>query len=127
DVLFFLAPLICCRTRRQLQTLVGRILLAIGIAGICFIAFPLRMAYAAPLERLSGIERFVFAMLAAKSTYNLAPSLHIALGSILCIAYVRRFSSSWFRYSVFAWFPIVPASTLSTYQHHVFDLFAGQA
>jgi protein-tyrosine phosphatase/membrane-associated phospholipid phosphatase len=125
DALFFVAPLVCCRTRRELHVLGGRILLAISVAGICFVVFPLKMAYVAPVDQLHGLTHFIFASLAAHSTYNLAPSLHIALGSILCIAYVDRFPK--LRAIIYGWFVLIAASTLLTYQHHLFDLLCGQA
>src|SRR5213082_2249137 len=50
--LFFIAAPFLCATHRELATFTRRIAAAIGIAGICFLLFPLRFAFARP--RASG-------------------------------------------------------------------------
>jgi hypothetical protein len=58
--------------------------------------------------------------------YNLAPSLHAALGLLLLDFYFRQARGGW-RAAVLAWFAFMAVSPLLTYQHHVIDIVTGLA
>jgi len=56
--------------------------------------------------------------------YNLCPSLHIALRTILADTYARNLRGV-VRFGSHVWFSLIGFSTLLTYQHHVVDVAGG--
>jgi membrane-associated phospholipid phosphatase len=123
--LFFLGSFFLCTTRLELSTHVKRLALAIGVATACFLLFPLQMGSHRPV--MDGMWGTWFAPLDAMDRpYNLAPSLHIAQWTILWVVYARH-TQSWLQVLVALWFALIYASTLLTWQHHVFDVVTGQA
>ncbi len=123
--LFFVAAPFLCRSERELATFSKRILAAIVVAGICFLLFPLRFAFERPhaigwlgavFDWFRGMDR----------PYNLLPSLHISLRTILAQLYARHTRGVW-RGASNVWFVLVGLSTLLTYQHHFMDVVAGFA
>jgi hypothetical protein len=123
DLFFAAAPLLCA-DRRELKTFATRIFLAITIAGTIFMLFPLRLELTRPPTH--GIPGMLFTLLNSfDRPYNLAPSLHITLRSILWIVYVRH-TRGVTRTLVKTWFILIGLSTLLTWQHHVFDVVTGQ-
>jgi protein-tyrosine phosphatase len=123
DLFFAAAPLLCA-DRRELKTVATRIALAITIAGAIFMVFPLRLSLERP--EVGGVPGMLFGLLNSfDRPFNLAPSLHITLRSILWIVYVRR-TRGILRPAVKVWFVLIGLSTLLTWQHHVFDLVTGQ-
>lgn len=58
--------------------------------------------------------------------YNLFPSLHIALCGLLAVAYARH-TRGVLRFLSNAWFVLIAASAVLTYQHHVLDVVGGFA
>jgi membrane-associated phospholipid phosphatase len=123
--LFFVAAPLLCTDRRELKTFAMRIVLAITIAGAIFMLLPLRMSLVRPA--VGGVPGLFFSFLSRfDRPYNLAPSLHITLWSILWIVYVRH-TRGFARAAVKVWFVLIGLSTLLTWQHHVFDIVTGQA
>jgi membrane-associated phospholipid phosphatase len=121
--LFFAAAPFLCSSRRELRLLSGRITLAIAIAGICFLLFPLTLAVERPY--VDGAIGIVFNWFRGVDyPYNLCPSLHIALRTILADLYARhtRGLGNW---ASNIWFSLIGFSTLLTYQHHVVDIVGG--
>ncbi len=121
--LFFVAGPFLCDDEAELRALSRRIALAILIAGACFLLFPLRLAVDRPqpdgwlgiiFRRFCEIDR----------PYNLLPSLHIALCSILAVHYARHSSGLW-RMASNIWFGLIAVSALLTYQHHFIDVVGG--
>jgi hypothetical protein len=97
---------------------------AIAIASVCFVAFPLRLMY--PHPNVSGVLGFLFDSLGNfYNYYNLAPSLHIALRSILWPLYIPLVCGL-FRNMLQLWFFFIGLSTLFVWQHHLADVFTGQ-
>jgi hypothetical protein len=123
--LFFVGSFFLCTRRGELRTHVKRLALAMVVATACFLLFPLQMAYArSPVD---GIWAFWFTSLHAfDQPYNLAPSLHIALWTILLAAYGRH-TRGWLRAAIASWFALIYVSTVFTWQHQVFDVITGQA
>ncbi|HYT90741.1 MAG TPA: dual specificity protein phosphatase family protein [Gemmataceae bacterium] len=121
--LFFAAAPFLCRDRSEIHLLAKRIALAIGISACCFLLFPLRYGWARP--PVDGLLGPVFGFLTElDQPYNLAPSLHISLRSIVWAVYglhlrgaVRRVTG--------CWFVLIGVSTLLVYQHHVIDVLGG--
>jgi hypothetical protein len=58
--------------------------------------------------------------------FNQAPSLHMALRTILALAYTRRIRGFW-KWATSIWFSLIGFSTLLTYQHHFIDVITGFA
>jgi protein-tyrosine phosphatase/membrane-associated phospholipid phosphatase len=121
--LFFAAAPFLCSDRRELRTFSWRIALAIVAAGICFLAMPLKLGITRP--RLDGWIGAAFGwFFAADLPYNLCPSLHIALRTILAETYARHTRGYW-RVAAAIWFSLIGFSALLTYQHHVVDVAGG--
>jgi len=123
--LFFVAAPFLCRSGRELAAFTKRIAVVILVAGISFLALPLRFAYARPeTDGLLGALFDWFRTMDAP--HNLFPSLHIALGSLLVVTY-RRHTRGILRTAVTVWFGLIAASAVFTYQHHVLDVVGGLA
>lgn len=123
--LFFVAAPFLCRSERELSVFSRRIIAAIVVAGICFLLFPLRFAFEQPHS--SGWLGATFDWFRGLDLpYNLVPSLHLALRTILAQIYARHTRGLWRSASHF-WFFLVGLSALLTYQHHFFDVVTGFA
>ncbi|PYJ10869.1 MAG: serine/threonine protein phosphatase [Verrucomicrobia bacterium] len=123
--LFFVGAPFLCRDARELSTLSKRIVVSIGVAGICFLLFPLRFAFERP--HASGWFGIAFDWFRGMDLpYNLLPSLHIAFRTILAQLY-HRHTRGILRAASNFWFVLVGLSTLLTYQHHLMDVVAGFA
>lgn len=124
DAFFVGAPFLC-RTRRELDVLARRIGLAILAAGACFLLFPLRFGFERP--PVGGWLGAVFdGFRALDHPFNLVPSLHITLRTILADLYARH-SAGMLRGAVHAWFSLIGLSAVLTYQHHLVDVAGGFA
>jgi protein-tyrosine phosphatase/membrane-associated phospholipid phosphatase len=123
--LFFVAAPFLCRTNRELATFSKRIVIAILVAGACFLLFPLRFAFERP--HTDGWLGALFDWFRGMDQpYNLLPSLHIALRTILAEFYARH-ARGLLRYASSIWFVLIGLSAVLTYQHHVMDVVAGFA
>ncbi|WP_197532796.1 phosphatase PAP2/dual specificity phosphatase family protein [Symmachiella macrocystis] len=121
--LFFVAAPFLCRDRVELRILSRRILLAILLAGGCFLLFPLQLAVERP--PVSGMLGELFNQFRQFDLpYNLCPSLHIALRTILAVHYARHTHGA-VRWASNFWFSLIGLSTLLTYQHHIVDVAGG--
>ena len=121
--LFYAASLFLCRTRQELDVHARRLLAVqiISVAG--FLLFPLRFSFARP--DTSGLFGTMFAALSDfDRPFNQAPSLHLALTTLIWAKYRDHFRGLplWM---VRAWFFFMGASTLTTYQHHFIDVPTG--
>lgn len=123
--LFFVAGPFLCRDRSELRTLARRIVLAILVAGACFLLVPLRFAFARP-ETGGWLGAIFDAFRTLDQPYNQFPSLHITLRTILADLYVRH-TAGLTRAAVHVWFSLIGLSTVLTYQHHVVDVAGGFA
>ena len=122
DLFFVVAPFLC-RTDRELSILAKRIALAIIVAGICFLLFPLRFAF--PRPHADGWLGALFDWFRGMDApYNLLPSLHAALMLILLDVYVRH-TRGLVRIAIIIWFILIALSPVLTYQHHVIDILGG--
>src|SRR5512140_1274835 len=84
-LLFLAAPFIL-RKRHEVRALVGTLALVILCAGIGFLLFPADLAFTTPKEEELGAWAGLFHLADKLNlTYNLVPSLHVAL-AIACIA-----------------------------------------
>ncbi len=124
DLLFVAAPFLC-RTGEELRTFVRRIAGTILAAGACFLAFPLRFAFPRPTTG-GWLGVFFDWFRELDAPFNLFPSLHIALGTLLVVTYARH-TRGFLRAAVIGWFVLIWASAVLTFQHHVMDVVGGFA
>lgn len=122
--LFFIAAPFFITQRNALRVFQRRVFWAVAVAGICFLLFPLELHQSRP--EVGGILGILFYSIDSFDyAYNLAPSLHIALRTILWTVYLpgRR---GWQELFLRLWFVCIGLSTLFVWQHHVFDVVTGQ-
>src|SRR5262245_562844 len=127
--LFFVASFLLCKNKAELRAHASRVAAAILVAGSAFLIFPLTIGY--PRPEVSGLTGWLFEFLwSFDKPHNLAPSLHVALASLLWPVYSRHTSGrlKWF---IHGWFALMVMSPLLTWQHHLLDVatgaFLGQA
>ena len=121
--LFFAAAPFLCRDRDELRTLSRRIALAILVAGLFFLAMPLRFTFERP--HVDGWLGLIFNQFREMDRpFNQFPSLHICLRTILADVYARH-TRGITRWMSHVWFSLIGASTLLVYQHHVADVVGG--
>jgi protein-tyrosine phosphatase len=109
-------------SRKELDVHALRLLAAQIACVACFLLFPLRFTFERP--DTAGLFGWMFDVLMGfDKPFNQAPSLHIALLVVLWPLYLRR-AGRW-RWLVHAWFVLIGASVLTTYQHHFVDLPTG--
>jgi membrane-associated phospholipid phosphatase len=121
-LLFLAAPFIL-RRRQEFLALSLTLNLVILAGGICFLLVPAELAFAPPkdLSALPGAFRLADKL---NLTYNLVPSLHVAL-SVVCIAAFAARTGKIGRMGLWAWAIAIAASTLLTHQHHLLDVVTG--
>ncbi|WP_395707863.1 phosphatase PAP2/dual specificity phosphatase family protein [Reyranella sp.] len=120
---FFGLSLFLCRNRAELDAHARRLLTAQVIAVACFIAFPLRTSF--PKPQIDGLPGFFFAALGTfDMPFNQAPSLHVAITTVLVALYVLVLPR-WAAVAFVAWSLLVVGSVLTTYQHHFIDIPTG--
>lgn len=123
-LLFVAAPFIL-RERKEFLSLAMSLNIAVLIAGIGFLLIPGSLGFQPPRDLGAYPKLFRFAD-QLNLTYNLVPSLHVAL-SVVCIsAYARRVRTIG-RILLWSWAAAIALSTLLTHQHHVIDVITGWA
>jgi protein-tyrosine phosphatase/membrane-associated phospholipid phosphatase len=121
--LFFVAAPFICSDRRELQLLSKRIRLGILVAGCCFLIYPLKLATERPV--IGGWLGVIWSwFIGMDRPFNLLPSLHITLRTILANTYARHTRGLWHVASSI-WFSLIGFSTLLMHQHHVVDVIGG--
>lgn len=122
DLFFVLAPFLSTSDGER-QRLAARIVMAILVAGLFFLVFPLRFAFERPVA--PGALGALFDWFRAMDLpFNLAPSLHIALRTILAELYHRHTRGA-LRVAAHVWFFLIGLSTLLVWQHHLVDVVTG--
>lgn len=123
--LFFMASLFICRTKSELRTHAGRLVLATILAGICFLLVPLKLAVERP--QLDGFPGLLHDLLKfGDQPYNLYPSLHVTYLLLLWPLY-HRHTRGVMNALLHTWFALVLASVFFVHQHHVIDMVGGVA
>lgn len=121
--LFFVASFLVRMNAIEMRVHARRIIMAVFVAGIMFLMFPLTIGY--PRPEVSGWTGRAFALLwQFDKPHNLVPSLHVALASLLWPLY-SRYTRGPLRWSVHVWFTLIVASSLFTWQHHLLDVATG--
>lgn len=123
--LAFLAGPFILRRRREVRALVGTLAIVILCAGIGFILFPANLAFSPPAEAELGRWAWLFHVADQLNlTYNLVPSLHVAL-VVTCIAAYSTRASITGKFLLWLWAAMIAVSTVLTHQHHVLDAVTG--
>jgi membrane-associated phospholipid phosphatase len=97
------------------------VIILIGGIGLLLIPGQLAFRPETNLGAFPGLFRFADRL---NLTYNLVPSLHVAL-SVACIATYAQRSGIVVRILLWAWALAISASTVLTHQHHVLDVVTG--
>jgi hypothetical protein len=121
--LFFCGAFLLCRSKLELNLLTKRLIAVTIASGLCFLLFPLQLALPRP-EPVGWTAPLFHALYANDLPYNLAPSLHISLRSLVWIFY-GAYLTGWLRRLTKAWFILIGASTLLVWQHHLIDVAGG--
>jgi len=123
--LLLLAGPFILRTRQEFRAAIATLAAAIGIAGVFFLLIPAELAYPPVLESELGIWAGAYHLADALNlTYNLVPSLHVAL-TVVCVAAFSRHARAATRAVLWCWAVAIGLSTLLTHQHHVIDAVSG--
>ena len=122
DLFFALAPFLI-RDGEARRVFRRRVMYGILVAGLCFLAFPLKLGFARPhVEGWLGAIFNPFTQM--DLPYNLLPSLHITLRTILASVYARC-TKGLCHLASLIWFSLIGFSTVLTKQHHVVDVAGG--
>ena len=123
DAFFFVAPFFC-HDRKELQILGRRLSAVVIVATMCFLIYPLQLAVERPQD-VPGVFGAIYTWFTAMDQpYNLCPSMHIALRTVLAVHYGKHSKGLW-RYAMNIWFFLIGCSTLLLYQHHIIDVVGG--
>ncbi|HUS36826.1 MAG TPA: phosphatase PAP2/dual specificity phosphatase family protein [Verrucomicrobiae bacterium] len=122
DLFFVVAPFVC-KSEEELKVFARRVVFVVLVAGAVFLLFPLKFAFVRPA--VSGAFGFLFnALTSFDQPFNLLPSQHITLRTILAATYVRN-ARGVGKFIAHVWFSLIGISTVLVYQHHVLDVVGG--
>jgi membrane-associated phospholipid phosphatase len=121
--LFFCGAFLICGSKLELDLLTKRLIAVIVASGVCFLLFPLKLALPRP-EPVGWTAPLFHALYLNDMPYNLAPSLHISLRSLVWVFYGAHLTGR-VRTVVKIWFMLIGASTLLVWQHHLVDVAGG--
>jgi dolichol kinase len=121
--LFFCGAFFMCRSRHELNLLTKRLIAVTIASGVCYLLFPLKLALPRP-EPVGWTAPLFHVLYFNDLPYNLAPSLHISLRSLVWVFYGAHLTG-WLRTSVKVWFILIGLSTLLVWQHHLVDVAGG--
>ncbi len=121
--LFFCGAFFLCGRRLELNLLTKRLVAVTLASGVCFLLFPLQLGLPRP-EPEGWTAPLFHALYANDLPYNLAPSLHISLRSLVWVVYGAHLTG-WLRRVTKVWFMLIGVSTLLVWQHHLVDVASG--
>ena len=115
--IFFAASFFVGRCRDELDRHVARLVLALALSVVCYVAFPLRFMFERPPT--SGAIGLLFQLLSAIDLpYNRAPSLHIGVLVILWARFAPWLSGAW-RWALHGWFATIGVDE-ENFRNHVY-------
>jgi protein-tyrosine phosphatase len=121
--LLFALSFYLARDTSELDTHGKRLLTAQVVAVAFFIAVPLRTSF--PKPQTGGIPGFFFEALGTfDMPFNQAPSLHVAITTVL-ISFYARILPPRLMVMFALWSLLVVTSVLTTFQHHFIDIPTG--
>jgi membrane-associated phospholipid phosphatase len=122
-VIFLFAPFVL-RSTADLDRFAAALARVIVIAGVAFVLLPAQPGFTPVSTTASIWDPWLRLASALSRTYNLVPSLHVALFTVAAATYASRVSM-WLCVMLGTWLVIVAASTVLTHQHHLIDVVAG--
>ena len=123
--LLFLAAPFVLRTRREFRAAIATLAAVIALAGLGFLLVPAELAFPPARPADLGIWAQTYHLADRWNlTYNLVPSLHVAL-TVACIAIFSRHTAGSRKAVLWLWAAAVALSTVLTHQHHILDAVAG--
>lgn len=124
-VALFVAAFFAVPHPGQAARLGRQLLCTLGLAALCFAAFPQAPAFERPAT--AGLAGALFELLAYfDRPFNRLPSLHVAVLVLLWPHLAGPLRPHW-RWLLHGWCALVAVSVLTTFQHHVIDIAAGIA
>jgi hypothetical protein len=120
---FFCGAFFLCGSKTELNLLTKRLITVTILSGVFFLLFPLKLGLPRP-EPSGWTAPFFHALYFNDLPYNLAPSLHISLRSLVWVFYGARLTGH-LRTAVKIWFILIGLSTLLVWQHHLIDVAGG--
>lgn len=121
--LFFGGVFWLIKSKRELNVFFKRVIFMTLVAGLVFWLLPLKFSFPKP-EISNPVYSFLFSFLdGVDDPYNQSPSLHVAFAFAFWTVF-RNFSTPW-RVLAGFWLILVGVSTLTTFQHHLVDIFTG--
>ena len=121
--LFFCGAFFLCVSKVELNLLTRRLIAVTLASGVCYLLFPLQLALPRP-EPHGWTAPLFHALYFNDLPYNLAPSLHISLRSLVWVFYGAHLTG-WLRRLTKMWFILIGASTVLVWQHHLVDVVSG--
>ena len=121
--LFFCGAFFLCGSKAELNLLTKRLMTVTILSGVFFLLFPLKLGLPRP-EPNGWTAPLFHALYFNDLPYNLAPSLHISLRSLVWVFYGAHLTGR-LRTAVKVWFILIGLSTLLVWQHHLIDVAGG--
>jgi membrane-associated phospholipid phosphatase len=122
--LFLLPPFLL--NPEELKRLAKELILATGVAGLVFVAFPARLGFARTLPE-DELYRAIFeGLFTVDHPFNLVPSLHVVYTTAIGLAVVFHIRSGT-RVLLCCWWGAIVSSTVLVHQHHLLDVVTGVA
>lgn len=123
--LLFWVPLFLlddARLRRLGHASAGCIL----VAGLFFVLAPGTTGFTVQRAMSGTFEAVLFqALHTVDQPFNTAPSLHVALSTLLVLVARLDAAATWMRIVLFAWLGAIMVSVVLVHQHHLFDVLSG--
>ncbi|MBY0521973.1 MAG: phosphatase PAP2 family protein [Gemmataceae bacterium] len=122
NLVFLPAPFVL-RSRRELEALTLTLAAVTGVAGVGFLLFPATVAFPPDADAGSwtGLREIARSL---ALTYNLVPSLHVAMSCVALSAYGTR-GGRIGNLLLAVWAGAIALATLLTHQHHLIDVATG--
>ncbi|WP_285269853.1 phosphatase PAP2 family protein [Kaistella rhinocerotis] len=120
---FFCIVFLQIRSREALRLFLKRVVAMTLLAGIFFIFLPLQYSYAKPEVKNPVFGALFWLLEGFDDRYNQSPSLHVAFAFAFWTVF-RELKNKW-RTVAAIWLVMVALSTLTTFQHHLIDIFTG--
>jgi membrane-associated phospholipid phosphatase len=111
---FFLDP-------PELKRLGIELLVATAVAGLVFVAFPVKLGFERVAPDLPLYRDIYAAVFSIDKPFNLVPSLHVVYSSAITLSIVRKLGD-YSRGIVLLWATLIAASTVLVHQHHLLDV-----
>ncbi len=97
------------------------------VAGVCFVLWPATTGFVGPELPHDALQAWIFARLhQLDHPHNTAPSLHIALSTLVLLACADGVDGgAWRKALLLAWWVLIVLAVLLVHQHHVLDVVSG--